>query len=403
MKVFEILTMVRSALVARTFVAAVVTGLLLMAIFGRQAAKENVHSDFVRFTNYIGPDTKYYPTVNEMMAVVRAKAKPEQILVIVGGNSVLYGVGQKREQVWTKALQDRLGDQYAVVNLAFRGSLVTDGGAVVAEALREEYPRQIYMANAAPTQAPTPDGSLVYRFIFWEAYHKGLLIDDPERDAALESYNTRPPYNEGLVELNLRLRLDRFFYFQDFWNDVTFDRLNTVWGAYFPGVTRFLEPRKVNPDPEPDLLTFPMSSRYIEANNEIEMLNVRGNSMYAFEKDPEGKWQPVAGPWTAFVNGLKGIMPEPLRKRTLILLSRTSPYYTRRLPPDEQERDNLAYERAALLWRESGYEAMDYGSDYTIDDFGDRTHLTWRGGEKLATTVAVKVKEMAAKLEYLQP
>ena len=97
------------------------------------------------------------------------------------------------------------------------------------------------------------------------------------------------------------------------------------------------------------------------------------------------------------------IMPEPLRKRTLILLSRTSPYYTRRLPPDEQERDNLAYERAALLWRESGYEAIDYGSDYTIDDFGDRTHLTWRGGEKLATAVAVKVKEMAAKLDYLSP
>lgn len=399
----QVLILIRASLVTRTFLAGVVLGLVAMALLGRRAASQNVHRDFVRFIPTIAPDTKYYPTVSEMIAVVRAKAKPGQILVIVGGNSVLYGVGQPRERIWTKALQDKLGDDYAVVNLAFRGSLITDGGAVVAEALREEFPRQIYIANAAPTQSPTPDGSLVYRFIYWDAYYKGMLIDDPARNAAIEAFNNHPPYSDGLTELKLRLRLDRIFYFQDFWNDVAVEKFNTVWGRYFPGVTRFLRPRKINPDPEPDLLTFPMNVRYIPANDEIEALNVRGYSMYAFDKDPEGKWVPNPNVWEPFRVAVRPIMPEVLKKRTLILLSRSSPYYIRRLPPDEQERDNLSYQRAVDLWQEAGFASIDYGSDFTVDDYGDRTHLTWKGGEKLATLVSAKVREMSVTLGYKAP
>jgi len=42
-------------------------------------------------------------------------------------------------------------------------------GAVVAEALRREYPRQIYIANAIPTQPIEAAGSVIYRFMFWDA------------------------------------------------------------------------------------------------------------------------------------------------------------------------------------------------------------------------------------------
>ena len=356
---------------------------------------------FERFTQWTSPETKYYVTIGEMMSVVRSHAKPSQILVMVGGNSVLRGVGQPADKVWTKALQEKLGPDYSVINMAFNGSLVTDGAAVVAEALRNEYPRQIYIANAAPTQAPEPDGSAVYRFMFWDAYAKGLLMDDPARAAAIEKSHQAPSYGAGMQELRATSWLDGLFYFRDFWNSITYTKVNTVWGFYMPGPTQFLRPRKRYPDPEPDASKFPMSIRYIPANLEIEMLNVRGCSMYAYTKDADGKWQLYAPVWDQFVAGIKDAMPTPLKKRTLILMSQSSPFYYRQLPPDEQERNDLAYAHAVELWKAGGYEALEYGKTLLANEYADRTHLTFEGGAKLADVVSEKVREMSVQLGYL--
>jgi hypothetical protein len=38
-----------------------------------------------------------------------------------------------------------------------------------------------------------------------------------------------------------------------------------------------------------------------------------------------------------------------------------------------------------------------------MDDAGDRTHLTWHGGVKLANVVAAKVRAMSQQLGYLNP
>ena len=96
-------------------------------------------------------------------------------------------------------------------------------------------------------------------------------------------------------------------------------------------------------------------------------------------------------------------MPDALKKRTLILLSRSSPYYVRRLTPDEREREDLTYAHSVAVWEAGGYEAMDYGKDFTVEEYGDRTHVTWQGGAKLAVLVADNVRAMAQDLGYLQP
>jgi hypothetical protein len=413
----EIFRTLRSGLAARTVLIGAVAGFAGVCLLGRQAANENHLSHFLRFTQWDSPETKYYPTVGEMMSFIRAKAKPGQILVIVGGNSILRGVGQVPGRIWTQVLQDKLGPDYFVVNFAFDSSGITDGAAVVAEALRDEYPRQIYIANAAPAQAPAPDGSGVYRFIFWEAWYKGLLIDDPVRNAAIVQSNKiptieNPAIGAGLRELRAREWLDRFFYFQDFWNLITYKYFNTVWGFYMPGPTQFLRARKTYPDPEPDSASFPMDARYIPANLEVELINVRGCSQYTFmsydasgqpqmRKDPSGKWVVYQPLWDQFSAGIKGAMPEALKKRTLVLMSHSSPYYVRLLTPDERERDALAYSHAVEMWKAGGYDSIEYGQNYTVDDFGDRTHLTWTGGAKLAPLVADKVREMSKNLGYL--
>jgi hypothetical protein len=397
---------------ARTLLLGVALGFVVTCLLGRRVSREDYHQNFLRFTEWISPETKYYPTIDEMMAIVRHRARPDQILVIIGGNSVLRGVGQPPDHLWSKRLQENLGDGYCVINFAFNSSLPTDGAAVLAESLRKEYPRQIYLANAAPTQGAFPAGSDVYRFVFWGAQAKGLLIDDPVRAAAMKKVDENPAwafYQVGLLELKIRSWLDRFMHFQDFWDYVTYQKFGTVWGYYFPGMVgfqaplNFLAPRKTYADPEPDFLAMPMRIRYPAANIDAELLNVRGCSMYAFNnKDAQGRWQIYEPVWELFREFIVGEFPQELKKRTLILMSHSSPYFIQRLPADERQRDGLAYAEAVREWKAGGYDSIEYGQDYTVDDYGDRTHLTWHGGYKLADTVAAKIREMSQELGYLK-
>ncbi len=392
----------------KILVVGVLIGFGTLCFLGRKAAVTDKHEGFVRLTQWVAPETKYYPTVNELMSIVRSAIKPDQILVIVGGNSVTRGVGQPADKIWTKRLQTLLGDGYCVVNLAFNGSLPTDGGAVVAEALRFEFPRQIYIANAAPTQAPNPEGSLVYRFVFWDAWAKGLLVtDDADRNAMIKESHSNPAfgYLPGFEELRIRNFLDRWFYFQDYWNDITLTRFNTVWAPYFPGLSQFLRARNTFPDPEPDFLAMPIENRYIPAHLEAEMINVRGTSVYAYDpvKNTAGQWNVYQPVWDQFRARVKGVFPKALKKRTLILVSHNSPYYLNKLTPDERERNTLAYDLAVKEWESAGYASLQYGSDFhPTQDYGDRTHLTWKGGEKLAAIVATKIDSMARELGYLK-
>jgi len=360
-----------------------------------------VHHHFVRFTRYTSNETKYYVTVNEMMAVVRTKMKPGQILVVVGGNSILRGVAQAPEQVWTQRLQENLGPGYCVVNFAFNASLITDGASVAAEALRDEFPRQIYIANAAPAQPPTPGGSNTYRWMYWDAYYKGLLIDDAPRAQAVAENIVKPYFSDGIAELRRSAWLDGWCYFNDFWNRVAYRDFNTIWGTLTPGLTDFLRPRKRFADPDTDGALTPFEIRYPAATLEGELTNVRGCSIYAFNKDAAGGWQPYAPVWDQFSAGIKDIFPPSLKKRTLILLSDNSPYYLRRLTEEERYRDKITYEMAVQKWKEGGYDSIEYGRDYTAEDFYDRTHLTHLGAEKLAKLVAGKVSAMSAELGYL--
>ena len=114
------------------FFAGLALGLAVLAWKGRQAVATDFHPDFVRFHPPISLEGNYFPTLGEMRAIVRARCRPDQVLVIVGGNSILQGVWQPAAQLWSRRLQERLGPRFCVVNFAFRGASPTDGGAVVA-------------------------------------------------------------------------------------------------------------------------------------------------------------------------------------------------------------------------------------------------------------------------------
>ncbi len=384
------------------FAAGIIVSLTTLAVVGRQAAEKNFHPGFTRFHQKIAPDTKYYPTIHEMMAIVRERAAGGKILVVVGGNSILYGVGQPAGHVWTERLQRELGPAYAVVNLAMRGAGVTDCAAVVAEALRTEFPRQIYLANASPTQASFPDGTPSYRFVFWEAIAKGLLIDDPTRTEAIrERYRLRPDTLGGLPEQRLREALDAILSFDDFWNRFTFATCNTIWTRERPVGLDSFAPRKIYTDNEPDYLTFPILDRRPTGwRFDAELGFSRDVSLLAFTLAPSGLWVPNQPLWDALAKSIGGAIPPSLRARTLIILTRNNPYYLDRLTPAEQQRDDLAHTLSVQVWQHAGCESVDCGRGYTIDDYGDRIHLSSTGGEKLAQQIATEVRRISTKLQY---
>src|SRR5271157_686214 len=135
---------------AEWFLLGLLLGFGALSWLGWRAGRTDYHPGYARIHPAISPEMNYYPTLNEMTAIVRQRCRRDQVLVIVGGNSILEGVWQPVGDLWSARLQELLGDRYCVVNFAFRGGSPTDGGAVVAEALREEFPRQILIVNEAP-------------------------------------------------------------------------------------------------------------------------------------------------------------------------------------------------------------------------------------------------------------
>jgi hypothetical protein len=384
------------------FLAGLGLGLAGLSWLGWQSGRTDYHPGYVRLYPAVSPESSYYPTLGEMTAIVRGRCRRDQVLVIVGGNSILQGVWQPAAEIWSKRLQDLLGDGYCVINFAFRGAAPTDGGAVVAEALRQEFPRQVYIADEAPLTGVESYGHEPYLYLFWQAYFRGELLAAPLREARLAQYRLDTEHRRTYVEAAISVNFDRVFHFSDLWNRVTFERVATVPSYLGQAVPALLKPRREFPDTEPDA-TNPdlVAQRYPAQFFDTEMQIVRG-PMPFYHRGADGQLvlSPVAR--EDLTTRFDEAFPQPLKRRTLMLIGQSSPYYVRRLSPDEHVVYDQAFVDTVQLWRDAGYAAIEYGRDFTDDDYGDRTHLSKLGGWKLAATVAPQVEAMAARLGYLR-
>lgn len=411
------------------FLGGLLAGLVALAAAGHWAGRNNTHPGNERLHPRIAPEGRYNPTVDELCAMVRARCRPDQILVIVGGNSIFHGVGQPPDKLWTLELQRQLGDRFGVVNLALRGAISTEGGAIIAEVLRAEYPRMIYVANTSPFTPPGPLGEKAYQYIFWEAYFRGLLVDFAPRNEQLDKYSPAPGFSLPLVhhlqkdraalievyhfQVSAWLRrfglrgevwLDATLKYRDLWNWIGYEHYFTVPSFYTPRWPGWMAARGRLRDDEPDFeaMDFSSAERFAPGKAAVEMPIVRGFTERAYTAGgPEG-WTLNVAVRNDFLAGAKCAVPDALKARTLIMLSRNSPYFLQMLSPAEIQRDDLAYRDGAGAWRDAGYAAGEYGRDFLNEDFGDRTHLTASGGRKLAGITAREITTLAQKLGYLQ-
>jgi hypothetical protein len=390
------------------FLGGLALGLVALGWLGRRVARTDYHPDFIRFFPPTSPETNYFPTLNEMTAIVRARCRPDQVLVIVGGNSILQGVWQPSAEVWSKHLQELLGDRYCVLNFAFRGAGPANGGAVVAEVLRNAYPHQIYIANEASQTAVESIGFDPYRYLTWQAYFSGQLIDYPPRNAMIADYRSTPEGRRVLIDAAISTLFDRALYYRDLWNLITFKYFCTIPSLYAAALPELLTPRSKIPDAESDATsTENVNNRlnaigpYAASGFATEMQIVRGFEIYS-HREPNGHWVLAEATRADMYEHFMASFPTQLKARTLMLISRSSPYYRRHLTPDEAIGEDTAYQNTVEIWEKAGYAAMSYGRDFDDDDYGDRTHLSKLGGAKLADAVAPKVRALAEQLGYLR-
>lgn len=366
---------------------------------GRSSSQRNPFHDFERFHAYLNPSTYFYPTASQVRELGRAKLPKDKIAVVVGGSSILYGTGQPPAEVWTRKLQDQLGDDYCVLNLGLWGSLPHEFGAIAAEMLAADHPRLICVTVSHPgSYANIVDGAN-HRYFFWDAYCKGLLQSDTKRDQAVEQLITERHNLPEFAELHTGAQINSWCWFNDLWNDFTYNYAGTVWNKLM--ADNWYLPRRLLHDPEPP--TAPLNSRYSKEMLDIEMKTVRvclnNNGCI---KDAEGRWvdDPASPVWSNIRESSQCCFPEQYRKRTLMVVATESPYYLNRLTTDEHDLYFTLSRLTAKKLEETGFAAIDMGNDFTPEDFRDRPHLATSGGAILAVKVASRIRLMADELGF---
>jgi hypothetical protein len=380
--------------------AGIACSFLACCLAGRAGSRHNLFENFERFHTYINPSSCFCPTASAVQALGRAKLPADKIAVVVGGNSVLYGWGQSDADLWSRKLQDRLGDDYRVLNLATCGSRPHEFGAIGAEILSGDHPRLILVTNVIEVAGYQciPDG-VEYAYFFWDAWCKGLAPRDPERDEAIANVPADSPGSARRGETKVRACLNSWLWFDDLWNGVAYSYVGTVWNRNMPQ-TWYLPRRGVAGEEQRSL---PFESRYPPGAMDTALNNLRTfRANGGCRKDPEGHWveDPAAPAWEKVRSGACRCFPEPFRKRTLIVVSSFSPYYVDRLPPDDRDLYHAQCRLTAGKLEGAGFAALDMGGDFTAEDFNDNIHLADTGGARLADKVAVRVRRLAAELGY---
>lgn len=373
--------------------AGTVLGFLGCVFLGYQTANYSKPKNFKRFYQRLSLDGQFFPPFPMQEHLALARWSPGKIIVLVGGDSVMHGIGQPEERIWTHELQKRLGERrYVVVNLALRGANAAEGGALVAEALIKQGFPVIYVANARPgSPPPAYDGA--YRYIYWDAFYKGRLLPFPEREADVAAWisRLRPDERRKVEELALAERFDSLLRFQSLWHHVTYRHFSATWNSIV--LPRWWEPRIRFTDPEPE--PPPLEYRY-RASEEEMMRIARGYTEGLARAGKDGVWVVDRGALEALSRAIPRVFPAPLRTRMLLILHHSSPHYLAKLSPAELRRDATVYESFVRQWNLSGVRTFELGNDFDEIDYADRVHLSPSGGSKMAQRVAREVEALAA-------
>ncbi len=373
------------------------------ALAGRVASRQPMFENFVRFFSPIQPQRYFYPTASQLVTHIRTHVPHNKTLVLVGGASYFRGTGQNPKDLWSLELQRQLGKDYAVVNFATDRADLTAFAAVVFEILAREYPNMVYVANGATDHSVSVDGGEDYRYIFWDAYYKGLLLPEVAKAPAVQEARHRQMREAGTRETHLGAWLDSYAYANDLWTYISYKYAFTVWvdeQYRNPFRARIHETEGDDPNIAQRQADTRKDAAYVK-HSETFAKNTSKNN---FKPALGDTWEPDPLKWADLEKGLRGMMPESLRGRCYVVLLRGNPFFMQTLTPEERERSELIYELGKQAYEKVGYKVVTLrAADFTADDFVDGGHLMASGGVKVARTVAAKIDDKDRTQEAALP
>jgi len=377
----------------RPLFGGIALGFLACCGLGRLASRQVMFEHFLRFNVPTEPQNLFYPTASELVTYLRHAMIPGKKLALVGGASYLRGWGQNPSELWSQRLQEALAPDYQVINFAVDAAEVTSFAAVPFQILEPEHPDMIYLSNGSPVVGCPPDGNEIYRYIFWDAYYKGLFPAVVAGAPAVHDQRAAELRTAAGVELHLGKWIDSLTYACDLWNYVGYKWLFTAWSDDEAGAP--LRPRREFV--EQDNPGFRIWQRNNEQNPAIVAAGSAGNLNLVrsgYERLPDGHWRIAPNVWSGRRESWRNMLPAEMRARTFIIFLRPNPYYMRTLTPEDWahfEHDLRVGKRA---YEAEGYHVVQFGpGDLRREDFLDSGHLLPSGGDKVAAATAARVRE----------
>lgn len=374
------------------FFAGLILGFLICALSGYCLSKENIFQNFVRFNLHISPSSQYFPNANQMLNLVKKNTTKDQIVVIIGGNSVLYGYGQEEKNLWSNQLNEKLGQKYKVFNYSFQGTAPFEGGYWVAEALFKQGYKVILVTNSAPAEICPPPG-VNLRSVYFDFRNRNLLLQDKVRDDFVKDVDRQEGnlYLKDIEEKDLARKLDAMVYASDLWNWVSYNFFYTIWTSnndLFLYPKKLLTEKKIYCEP-------PFKDAFDYDSDQIKI----------FQKEKmvwtdRSHWAPLPYAWIGFDNMAQRLVPVPMRKQSLVIITCQSPVLLKNFSMDEKKCTEMTYHWSALKWREFGYRAIVIGQGYQAQDFYDFKHLSDSGLSKMTDRLNVEVRDIAKELGY---
>lgn len=374
------------------FFSGIAIAFLVCCLLGFACTFSSGIDHFHRFHRFINHLTLYLPTANQMINTVKRSCNVDQIIVVVGGNSILFGHGETLEHLWTDSLRSRLGKQYCVVNYAFEGTFPFEGGYWAAEALTKQGYKVIFITDAEPDEVYIPPGNWL-RSMFFNFRNRGLLIDYPLRNQQVEQFLKEESvgHHYDFAESDLAEKIDAYTNASDLWNWITYNFIGTIWTADTPF---FVLPRRCYKDVE-DIVVPPTDTWLKQKAAEIALAD-----SFLASREKGGNLVEVPHSWDRTEFFIERTLPPIMRKRSIILATRYSPLVTNCMTAAEKKRNDAVYDMAVNHWKAAGCNALVIGSDYTEVDYIDGNHFSLFADQKLVDTVEREVRDLSRRLGY---
>lgn len=348
-----------------------------LSLCGWLFTEKNIFKNFQRFHRNITSETQFYPTPRIMTALVNSQIEPNKITVIISGSSKFRGAGQSLHDLWSIRLQEQLGDNFKVINLAQNGGRVAGIGLYMAEFLAKKGIKVIFVVDVGHFSIAVRDDGPNYPGFFLDGENRGYWTHFPERlDRIKTSLNS-----EILLENLIKVNLNQFIYFNDFWNAFGYLHFFTV---LTPQTFKSPFSPRINAEDKDDIVSCNPELGY---NRDLDgMLNIMRTYSVDFKNGSE------FDPLTDFT------VPDSIKKLTIFSVGKFSPYYIKKISLKEKENYLRLVKNAALRYQELGIQT--FIPSYPSNNYCDLQHFSAEGAKKLSHDFAYVIKSKAKVLGY---